>query len=114
MFKGAILLAVGAVAGDENAIDENCCIFYPEAEFRGTGTTLCYNDHDRSEPTYFKAADHGIDAIGSYRCGKSVQYNFCELTVSKGWKGYGGYGPIDHAKIDLPMQPWIKMNWYRW
>ena len=70
-FRAALLLAVGAVA-----VDDNCCTIYEGDRFDGTEATLCYKSMD--VPSYFNILDHGIVDVGSFKCGKAVEYHICE------------------------------------
>ena len=66
----ALLLAVGAVA-----VDDNCCTLYEDEFYSGTSVTLCYESQDYA--SYFNISDYGIDSVGSIECGQSIGYYIC-------------------------------------
>ena len=71
-FQRALLLAVGAVA-----VNDNCCTLYEDEIYSGTSVTLCYESQDY--PSYFNISDYGIDGVGSIECGQSIGWDLCVL-----------------------------------
>ena len=70
-FGSALLLAVGAVA-----LDNNCCTMYEDNNYEGAEVTLCYNSKDY--PSYYDMRDMGIHSVGSLKCGVSINWKFCK------------------------------------
>ena len=95
-FRGALLLAIGAIAVDE--VDDNCCIVYDDEVYAGTNVTFCYAEFD--VPSYFSAYDRGIEGIGSFKCGKNVAYYFCSGGCYS-WNCFAGVGPAHNSRPGL-------------
>ena len=66
----AVLLTVGAMA-----VDENCIVLWEDRDYKGTTATLCYAS--KTETSYFKLEDYGIESVGSYKAGSKTQFGFC-------------------------------------
>ena len=104
IIRSALLLAVGAVA-----VDDNCCTLFEEKDYEGVETTLCYDSTVEHMPSYFNLHDHGIEGIGSYKCGASTYYMFCKIHYT--WTCRGSIGPVDNWFVDLdPEYKWIKIG----
>ena len=103
-FRGALLLAVGAIA-----VDDNCCIVYDDEMYSGKNITLCYAEFD--VPSYFSTYDRGIETIGSYNCGKNVEYHFCSGGCYV-WNCSSGLGPASDPKADFSRgKTWVMLKY---
>ena len=71
-FGRALLLAVGAVA-----VDNNCCTLYEDLLFKGKTATLCYASPHYS--SIFDLREVGIESVGSIDCGENIVYSFCQV-----------------------------------
>ena len=91
---GALLLTVGAMA-----VDSNCIQLFEDEFFVGTSATLCYDS--KTESSFFKLEDYGIDSIGSYKAGSKATYNFCYYISSITGSCVGGSGPLDQWIADF-------------
>ena len=104
IFRSALLLAVGAMA-----VEDNCCTLFEDAWYAGTSVTLCYVDFDI--PSYFSSLDRGIESIGSFQCGNDVEYSFCQPECYS-WSCTSGVGPINDGMANVSeFKSYVKLEY---
>ena len=101
-FRGALLLAVGAVA-----VDDNCCTLYEDIRWEGTSVNLCYESQDW--PSYFNIRDYGIESVGSIECGQSISYHICKA-LCYSYQCRGSISSNRYAEIDAGKN-WVKLEY---